>query len=86
VIVGLRVSPVPVMGTIMSEGVIASAHGLFDASSTTMLFPVLLSHLLSRMLFGSPLTAFALVKPEELDPELESPTVCALEAILDVSM
>ena len=83
--VGLRVSPVP-LGTMISEGVMASAHGLLEDSSTAILFPVLLSLLLSRMLFGSPLTALVLVKPEELDPELESPTVRLLEVILDVSM
>lgn len=55
----------------MSEGVIASAQGLFDASSTgaVVALLVLLSLLLSRILFGSPLTAGFLVNPEELDPE-----------------
>jgi hypothetical protein len=53
----------------MSAGVMDSAQGLFDASGTLL---VLLSFLLSRMLFGSPLTARALVNPELLDPELDS--------------
>jgi hypothetical protein len=83
-IVGLLVRPV--MGTTISEGVMASAQGLFEASSTgAVALRVLLSLLLSRMLFGSPLTARFRVNPDELDPECESgPAV--LELTLDVSI
>jgi hypothetical protein len=59
-------------GTVVSAGVIDSAQGLFEGSSTAILFPLLLSLLLSLILFGSPLIAWCLVNPEELDPELES--------------
>jgi hypothetical protein len=78
--------PGTVGGTKMSDGVMASAQGLFDVSSgAAVLLLVLLSVLLSRILLGSPLTAWALASPEELDPELfESRTV--LEVILDVSI
>lgn len=62
----------------------ASAHGLLEGSSVTALLLVLLSVLLSRILFGSPLTACALAKPDELDPELDSAAV--LELTLEVSM
>ena len=42
----------------ISAGVIASAQGLFEGSSgAAILLPLLLSLLLSRMLFDSPLTA-----------------------------
>lgn len=60
VIVGLRVSVVD--GTAISIGVIASTQGLFEFSSALVvagvlaLFLALLSFLLSRILFGSPLT------------------------------
>jgi len=55
VIVGRR--PRIVRGVMeLSDGVIASAQGLFEGSSA-ILFPLLLSLLLSRMLFGSPFTA-----------------------------
>lgn len=80
-IVGLRVSKV--CGRTISEGVMASAHGLFEGSSVAALLLVLLSVLLSRRVF-SPLTACALAKPEELDPELDSAAV--LLPTLDVSM
>ena len=84
-IVGLRASP-PLGGTTISDGVIASAQGLFEGSSVALL--VLLSFLLSRILLGSPLTARDLAKPEELDPELdESATVLEpILATLEVSM
>jgi hypothetical protein len=71
-------------GTTISAGVMASAQGLFEGSSTATALPVLLSLLRSRMLFGSPRTAWALVNPDELEPELDS--VCPLELTLDVSM
>lgn len=84
-IVGLR--PSVVVGTTISEGVIASAQGLFDVSSgATALLLVLLSVLLSRILLGSPLTARALANPEELDPELDDSAANALEVILEVSI
>jgi hypothetical protein len=82
VIVGRRVSPVL---TMMSEGVIASAQGLFEVSSATTVFLALLSLRLSFILFGSPLTAVFLTRPDELEPELDSPAAL-LELILDVSM
>lgn len=69
----------------MSEGVIASAQGLFEGSSGTTLLPALLSLRLSLMLFGSPLTALFLARPEELEPELDSPAA-VLELMLDVSI
>jgi hypothetical protein len=71
----------------MSDGVTASAQGLFEVSSggATALLLVLLSVLLSRILFGSPLTAWALANPEELDPELDESTT-VLEVILEVSI
>jgi hypothetical protein len=85
VIVGRR--PSVVEGTTISEGVIASAQGLFDGSSrATALLLVLLSVLLSRMLFGSPRTAWALANPEELDPELAKSEVTVLEEAVDVSI
>ena len=83
--VGLRASPL-LPGTTISDGVIACAQGLFEGSSVALL--VLLSFLLSRILLGSPLTARALAKPEELDPELDE-SANVLEptlAILEVSM
>lgn len=67
----------------MSDGVIASAQGLLEGSSVTALRRVLLSVLLSRRVF-SPLTAWALAKPEELEPEFDSAAV--LELTLDVSI
>jgi len=70
----------------MSDGVIASAQGLLDASSTgAVAFLVLLSLLLSRILFGSPLEARLLVSPEELDPEVDS-AATVLDVTLDVSI
>lgn len=59
-IVGFRLSTVD--GTVISAGVIASTQGLFEFSSALVvagvlvLFLALLSFLLSRILFGSPLT------------------------------
>ena len=70
----------------MSEGVMASAQGLFDCSSATTLLPARLSLRLCLMLFGSPLNAPALAKPEELEPELESAPATVLELALDVSI
>lgn len=67
VIVGRRPSTVS-GATVISDGVMASAQGLFEGSSAT-LFPLLLSLLLSRMLFGSPFTARCLVNPEDPEPE-----------------
>jgi len=58
--VGFRLSTVD--GTVISAGVIASTQGLFEFSSALVvagilvLFLALLSFLLSRILFGSPLT------------------------------
>jgi hypothetical protein len=58
------------MGTTISEGTIDSAQGLLEDSSTgAVAFLVLLSLRLSRMLLDSPLTAWFLANPEELDPE-----------------
>lgn len=72
--------------TVASAGVMASAHGLFeDSSGAATLFPLLLSLLLSRMLFGSPFTAWCLVKPDELEPEFDS-TFAVLELTLEVSI
>ncbi len=63
---------------------IESAQGLFEASETLL---VLLSFLLSRMLFGSPLIARALDNPEVLDPELDSGlSILELTLELEVSM
>ena len=70
----------------MSEGVMASAQGLFEGSSATTLLPALLSLRLSLILFGSPLTALFLTRPEELEPELDSAPATVLELILDVSI
>ena len=70
----------------MSEGVMASAQGLFEGSSATILLPALLSLRLSLMLLGSPLTALFRARPEELEPELDSAPVAVLEVTLDVSM
>jgi hypothetical protein len=84
VIVGRRASTVE--GTTISEGVMASAQGLLDGSSGAALLRVLLSVLLSRILFGSPRTACALANPEELDPELAKSEVTVLEDALAVSM
>jgi len=85
VIVGRR--PSTVGGTTISDGVIASAQGLFDGSSgATALFLVLLSVLLSRILFGSPRTAWVLAKPEELDPELDKSLATVLDEALSVSI
>lgn len=63
----------------------ASAQGLFEGSSVATLLPALLSLRLSLMLFGSPLTAAFLTRPEELEPELDSPAA-VLELILEVSI
>ena len=68
----------------MSEGVIASTHGLFELSSTTVVFLALLSLLRSRILLDSPLTWFALAKPAELDPEWDS--VVVFEAAVDATL
>ena len=71
----------------MSEGVMASAQGLFEVSSGAIaLFLVLLSVLRSRILLGSPLTAWARANPEELDPELDESPIIVLDVILEVSM
>lgn len=68
----------------MSDGVTVSAQRLFEGSSVvTTLVLVLLSVLLSRMLFP-PLTARARAKPEELEPELGSGAI--LELTFDVSI
>lgn len=80
--VGLR--PRIVDGTAISDGVIASTHGLLEFSSAEVVLLALLSFLLSRILFDSPLTCFALASPDELEPELDSVTV--LEATLEVSI
>ena len=77
--------PSTVSGTTISEGVIASAHGLLDSSSTAIAFPFLLSLLLSRILFGSPRTARARFKPDELELERDSCKVLD-DVILDVSI
>lgn len=82
VIVGLLASP-PLAGTTISEGVIASAQGLFEVSS--WIFLVLLSVLLSRILFGSPLTCCERIKPDELEPELDESAI-VLELTLEVSI
>lgn len=72
--------------TVVSAGVMASAHGLLEASpGAAVLLPVLLSLLLSRILFGSPFTARCRLKPVELDPELDS-AFTVLELALDVSI
>lgn len=83
-IVGLL--PRAVEGGTISTGVMASTHGLLEFSSATVaaLFRALLSFLLSRMLFDSPLTCFALAKPAVLDPEFDS--LAVLELILVVSI
>lgn len=67
--------PKTVFGTTISLGVIASAHGLFETSSRTACFPVLLSLLRSRMLLDSPRTAPVRVNADELESEFDSPTV-----------
>lgn len=89
VIVDRRVSPVG--GTAISTGVIASTQGLLELSDSALLtvgafelFLALLSFLLSRMLFGSPLTWADLFNPEELEPEFDSANT--LELMLDVSI
>lgn len=87
VIVGRRASELE--GRVMSTGVMASAQGLLEVSSSATAFPLLLSLLLSRIVFGSPLTAPALLNPEDVDPELDSGMLAlefALEVILEVSM
>jgi hypothetical protein len=80
--------PSIVLGTEISEGVIASAQGLFELSSATIALRALLSLLLSRILRDSPLTCCDLAKPELLEPEFDSPVVVdgAVEATLDVSI
>ena len=72
--------------TMMSDGVMDSAQGLFEGSSVTTLLPALLSLRLSLILLGSPLTALFLARPEELEPELDSVPGTVLEPILDVSI
>jgi hypothetical protein len=76
--------PSTVIGTTISDGVMASAQGLFDGSGSDVFLPVLLSLLLSRMLLGSPLTARARYNPDELEPEFESGAT--LVVTLDVSI
>lgn len=66
---GLR--PRIVRGGAVSDGVIASTQGLLELSSAIR-FPLLLSLLLSRMLFVSPFTAGCLVKPEDVDAVIDS--------------
>ena len=70
----------------ISEGEIASAHGLFDRSSATAPLPALLSLRRSLMLLGSTLVAPFLARPEELAPEFESPPAAVLELTLEVSI
>ena len=84
VIVGRRLRTLE--GTTISDGVMASAQGLFDGSSRAIA-PLLvwLSDLLSRILFGSPRTAWALANPDELDPELDR-SVGAVDVAFDVSI
>lgn len=82
-IVGLR--PSTVIGTMISDGVMASAHGLFECSSTALALPVLLSLLLSRMLLGSPRTARVLARPDELLPDVDS-LGGGEKAVVDVSI
>lgn len=77
--------PSTVFGTTISLGVIASAHGLFETSSLTTVFPVLLSLLRSRILLDSPRTAPVRVRPDELDPEFDSAAVIVATP-LEVSM
>ena len=75
------------MLTMISEGVTASAHGLFDGSSVTAVpLPALLSLRLSLILLGSPLIALFRARPEELEPEFDSPPAAVLELILEVSI
>lgn len=85
---GLRPSTV-IGGTVMSDGVTttASAHGLLNGWSGCGVLPVLLSLLLSRILFGSPRTAGALDNPAESDalPEFEPASRGALVPRLVVS-
>ena len=82
-IISGRLPSTVIGGTIISAGVMASAQGLFEGSSIATALPDLLSLLLSRILFGSPRTARALVNPDELEPEFDS--VWPLELTLDVS-
>lgn len=75
-------------GAICSVDEIAFAQGLFEGSSIAR---VRLSLLLSRMLFGSPLTAPVLLRPEEAPPpevvpEVDDSGAAMLELVLDVSM
>ena len=72
-------------GTTLSLGVMESAQGLFEGSSA-ILFPVLLSLLRSRMLFGSPFIAWCLVRPDALEPELDSAAAELDATLLEVSM
>lgn len=75
--------PTMVSGVICSPGDMAVAQGLFEGSSTAR---VRLSLLLSRMLFGSPRTALALVRPEVPATEVEDESGAAvLEPELEVS-
>lgn len=60
-------------GTTISEGVIASAHGLFEVSSTATCLPLLLALRLSRILSGSPRTAPLLANLADPEPEPDSP-------------
>lgn len=72
-------------GAVLSPGVIDSAQGLFEGSSA-ILFPVLLSLLLSRILFGSPFIAWCLVRPDALEPELDSAAAELDATLLEVSI
>jgi hypothetical protein len=80
--------PRMVLGTAISEGVMASTQGLFEFSSDEVIFLALLSLLLSRILLESPLTWLDLARPEEPDPELDSAVVVdgTVEATLEVSI
>ena len=72
-------------GTVLSLGVIESAQGLFEGSSA-ILFPLLLSLLLSLILLGSPFIAWCLVSPDELDPEFDSGAAALDATLLEVSI
>lgn len=84
--VGLR--PRVVVGTAISAGVIASCQGLFEGSSDVAVLLALLSFLLSRILLDSPVTFLDLTRPDELEPEFDSPAVpeFILELMLEVSI
>ena len=61
-------------GTTIFEGVIASAHGLFEVSSTATCLPLLLALRLSRILSGQPRTTPLLANPADPEPEPDSPS------------